>query len=297
MSPFRAPRENLGVLDAETAAALVGGMADIAVVVDAKGVVNDIAFGSEDLSADFDAELGGTALAFDRVHRDPRESRSPPGRGASASRDALASGESCFRARYRDPSSVPCAASRQKRRDRGGRAKSARNGRAPTAARRRATGAGAGLLALPAGRNPLPTPVSDGLGGHSHHRRADPARGRGEPRRRPTVGRDAHPRDRPTIPRGVRHREHTIHQRLAGWRSRRRTRRRCARPLARRYAGVPCLCLSATSGERLLPPRAPVARVDGDLGTEPSGRKGPLLCACWKTPRIASSSRMPTAGF
>ena len=55
MSPFRAPRESLGVLDAETAAALVEGMADIAIVIDEKGLVSDVAIGSDDLLADVGA--------------------------------------------------------------------------------------------------------------------------------------------------------------------------------------------------------------------------------------------------
>lgn len=59
VSPFRAPRESLGVLDAETAAALVEGLADIALVIDAKGVINDVAFGSGDLLADFDSDWIG----------------------------------------------------------------------------------------------------------------------------------------------------------------------------------------------------------------------------------------------
>ncbi|WP_043752664.1 transcriptional regulator PpsR [Imhoffiella purpurea] len=63
MSSFRAPRESLGVLDAETAAALVEGMADIAVVLDDQGVVSDIAFGSEDLLADFDSDWIGRPWA------------------------------------------------------------------------------------------------------------------------------------------------------------------------------------------------------------------------------------------
>lgn len=59
VSPFRTPSESLGVLDAGTAAALVEGMADIAVVVDAAGVVHDIAFGSDDLLSDFNTDWIG----------------------------------------------------------------------------------------------------------------------------------------------------------------------------------------------------------------------------------------------
>ncbi len=59
MSPFRAPSESLGTLDAGTAAALIEGMADIAVVVDAAGVVNDVAFGDDDFLSDFSADWIG----------------------------------------------------------------------------------------------------------------------------------------------------------------------------------------------------------------------------------------------
>jgi len=63
VSSFRAPRESLGVLDAETAAALVEGMADIAVVLDDQGVVNDISFGSDELRADFSTDWIGQPWA------------------------------------------------------------------------------------------------------------------------------------------------------------------------------------------------------------------------------------------
>jgi transcriptional regulator PpsR len=52
VSPFRAPNESLGVLDAETAAALIEGATDIAVVVDQTGTVRDMAYGSEELSTE-----------------------------------------------------------------------------------------------------------------------------------------------------------------------------------------------------------------------------------------------------
>lgn len=47
---FRAPKRTLGDLDAELASKLISAASDIAVVVDAKGIVRDIAFGNEDLS-------------------------------------------------------------------------------------------------------------------------------------------------------------------------------------------------------------------------------------------------------
>ena len=59
VSPFRTPRASLGSLDAETAAALLEGMADVAVVVDPQGMVSDLAFGSDDLLADFKTDWIG----------------------------------------------------------------------------------------------------------------------------------------------------------------------------------------------------------------------------------------------
>lgn len=47
---FRAPKRSLGDLDAELASKLISAASDIAVVIDAKGIVRDIAFGAEDLS-------------------------------------------------------------------------------------------------------------------------------------------------------------------------------------------------------------------------------------------------------
>jgi transcriptional regulator PpsR len=44
------PRKTLGGLDAEAAAALVAAAADVALVVDADGVIRDVAFGSEEMS-------------------------------------------------------------------------------------------------------------------------------------------------------------------------------------------------------------------------------------------------------
>lgn len=47
---FRAPKKTLGDLDAEAAAKLIAAAADIALVVDSKGVIRDVAIGSEDLA-------------------------------------------------------------------------------------------------------------------------------------------------------------------------------------------------------------------------------------------------------
>ncbi len=47
---FRAPKRTLGDLEAETAAKLIAAAADIALVVDAKGIIRDVAFGNDELA-------------------------------------------------------------------------------------------------------------------------------------------------------------------------------------------------------------------------------------------------------
>lgn len=59
VSPFSAPNESLGPLDAATAAALIEGLADVAVVLDAAGTVRDVSFGNADLRSDVDADWVG----------------------------------------------------------------------------------------------------------------------------------------------------------------------------------------------------------------------------------------------
>ena len=59
MKNFKAPRKALDGLDASSVAALVTAAADIALVLDRRGVVRDIAFGSDDLAA----ALGGAGPA------------------------------------------------------------------------------------------------------------------------------------------------------------------------------------------------------------------------------------------
>ena len=48
MKAFKAPKTSLGDLDAEAAAILITAAADIALIVDAAGVVRDVAFNSEE---------------------------------------------------------------------------------------------------------------------------------------------------------------------------------------------------------------------------------------------------------
>ena len=49
VDPFRSPKRTLGDLDAEAAARLITVSSDVALVIDSKGVVRDVAFGSEEL--------------------------------------------------------------------------------------------------------------------------------------------------------------------------------------------------------------------------------------------------------
>ena len=51
MKSFKAPRKALTGLDAETVSSLITASTDVALVLDAKGVVRDAAFGSEVLAA------------------------------------------------------------------------------------------------------------------------------------------------------------------------------------------------------------------------------------------------------
>lgn len=72
MSAFTKPNDAIGTLDAATAASLVEGMADIALVIDGAGVISDLCFGSEDLEADLHADwLGQTWLSTVSVESRP----------------------------------------------------------------------------------------------------------------------------------------------------------------------------------------------------------------------------------
>lgn len=59
LTPFNAPQERLGALDAAAAATLIEGLADIAFVLDPSGVIQDVSFGSEDLQAELDLDWVG----------------------------------------------------------------------------------------------------------------------------------------------------------------------------------------------------------------------------------------------
>lgn len=56
---FRSPKRNLGEIDAESAARLLTAAADIALIIDARGVIRDVALGSEELMRDGCADWVG----------------------------------------------------------------------------------------------------------------------------------------------------------------------------------------------------------------------------------------------
>jgi transcriptional regulator PpsR len=56
---FHAPKESLGDLDAEAAATLIAATADIALILDSNGVIRDLAFGTDELSAEWHARWLG----------------------------------------------------------------------------------------------------------------------------------------------------------------------------------------------------------------------------------------------
>lgn len=61
LKKFRAPKKSLGNLDAEEAGALITAAADVTLLIDKKGIVRDVAFGSEDLARDISGDWLGTA--------------------------------------------------------------------------------------------------------------------------------------------------------------------------------------------------------------------------------------------
>ena len=58
MHAFRAPETSLGDLDAKATASLIAAAADIALVVDAAGVIRDFSVNSEELSRELAAGGG-----------------------------------------------------------------------------------------------------------------------------------------------------------------------------------------------------------------------------------------------
>ena len=63
MKQFAAPRKAFGGLDAESAAALIAATADVALIMDGKGIIRDLAFGSEELSSEGYADWVGQSWA------------------------------------------------------------------------------------------------------------------------------------------------------------------------------------------------------------------------------------------
>ena len=71
MKSFKAPRKALTDLDAETVSRLITASSDVALVLDAKGVVRDAAFGNEQLAAEIGVAIVGKPLT-DAVSVDTR---------------------------------------------------------------------------------------------------------------------------------------------------------------------------------------------------------------------------------
>ena len=61
MKTFKSARKSLASLDSDAAARAVAAAADVALVVDARGVIRDSAFGSDELAAALPEDLGGAA--------------------------------------------------------------------------------------------------------------------------------------------------------------------------------------------------------------------------------------------
>jgi transcriptional regulator PpsR len=83
MKRFEAPLKTLGGLDAEAAGALIAAAADIALIIDREGVIQDTAFGGEDMTLDDHAAWVGKSWA-DTVSADSRSKVEALLRDASA---------------------------------------------------------------------------------------------------------------------------------------------------------------------------------------------------------------------
>ncbi len=73
MKSFSTPRKTVGDLDADAAAALISAAADIALILDDKGVIRDVAFSSEELAREFAAH--GSWLGQPWIETVARDSR------------------------------------------------------------------------------------------------------------------------------------------------------------------------------------------------------------------------------
>mgnify|MGYP001811403392 CR=1 FL=1 len=73
MKSFSTPRKTVGDLDADAAAALISAAADIALILDDKGVIRDVAFSNEELAREFAAH--GSWLGQPWIETVARDSR------------------------------------------------------------------------------------------------------------------------------------------------------------------------------------------------------------------------------
>ncbi len=92
MKGFRAPKRSLGDLDADVAATLIASAADVSIVLDADGVVRDVAFQSDELAG----ELEGSAAWIGRLWSEAVTVESRP-KVEALLRDAGAKGPSRWR--------------------------------------------------------------------------------------------------------------------------------------------------------------------------------------------------------
>jgi transcriptional regulator PpsR len=73
VKPFKLPKKSLGDLDADIAAKLIAASADLALVVDKKGVIKDLAFDNSDLARDgFEAWIGRPLIETVTVESRPK---------------------------------------------------------------------------------------------------------------------------------------------------------------------------------------------------------------------------------
>ena len=64
VNAFKSPRDTLGPLDPDAAATLITAASDVALIVDAQGVIRDLAFNSERLALDLDGSDGWVGQAW-----------------------------------------------------------------------------------------------------------------------------------------------------------------------------------------------------------------------------------------
>jgi transcriptional regulator PpsR len=73
VKPFKLPKKSLGDLDADMAAKLIGASADLALIVDKKGVIKDLSFENADISRDgFEAWVGRPLIETVTIESRPK---------------------------------------------------------------------------------------------------------------------------------------------------------------------------------------------------------------------------------